>query len=126
MATSVVAACTASPLLAGTAQAAAGGSAATARTAVHAASGPLRLTVTSVSPSYARFGGTVTITGRVRNVSGSALSGLTVQLWSSTRRLASRIDLVGYAHGTYLPPDPRLVPVAEPAKRRLVAGHSWN
>ena len=64
---------------------------------------PLALTVTSVSPSYAEQGRTVTITGRVRNLAAAPASGLSVQLLSSNTQLRSRHDLEKYASGTYQP-----------------------
>src|SRR6266446_6760099 len=48
---------------------------------------PLALIVTSVSPSYAEQGRTVTITGRVRNLAAAPASGLSVQLLSSNTQL---------------------------------------
>src|SRR6266705_2650160 len=64
---------------------------------------PLEMTVTSVSPSYAQQGQTVTITGQVRNLAAAAATGLSVQLMSSHTALGTRLDLENFAHGSYLP-----------------------
>ncbi len=129
-----VAACAAAvalPLLGGTAQAATlsriqpAGSARAAR-AAQAAVAPLRLAVTTVSPAYAQDGSTLTISGQVRNASSAAINGVSVQLWSSTTPLASRIDLVDYAHGSYVPAE-SAVPLAAPvATAQLDPGGSWT
>ena len=66
----------------------------------------VQLTVTSVGPSYAAPGSTITVRGIVRNASGTALSGTSVQLLWSRTPFASRIDLADYALGAggYVPP----------------------
>jgi len=63
---------------------------------------PLRLSVTHVSPSYATPGPghTITLEGRVRNRGRSALSSLSVQLYSSAVPLSSRTALDAFAGGT--------------------------
>ena len=66
--------------------------------------------IDSVSPQVAQPNGTVTVSGTVTNESGSAMSGLSIQLRSSATRLAFRDDLTGYANGT-LPAD---TPVGTP------------
>src|SRR5258706_380835 len=86
---------------------------------------PLALTVTSVSPSYAEQGRTVTITGRVRNLAAAPASGLSVQLLSSNTQLRSRHDLEKYASGIYQPLM-RAVSTAPVTLARLDAGHSWS
>src|SRR5216683_323022 len=86
---------------------------------------PLALTVTSVSPSYAEQGRTVTITGRVRNLAAAPASGLSVQLLSSNTQLRSRHDLEKYASGTYQPLM-RAVSTTPVTLARLDAGHSWS
>ena len=93
------------PLVALAGSASAAGTARAAGTAAQAGTGP-QLTVTSVSPSYAAPGATITIRGIVRNGSGAALSGLSVQLLWSRTPFASRIDLADYALGSggYVPP----------------------
>jgi hypothetical protein len=119
MAVAVAGACAALPLLAGQqagAQQAARGSSVTA---------PLALTVTSVSPAYAKQGHRVTISGLVRNVSGSAASGLSVRLLSSTTPLGSRQDLENFAAGTFTPAQ-FLVSTPKVSRQRLDAGQSWR
>jgi uncharacterized protein DUF6049 len=101
--------------------AAAGAAAAQARSAT----APLSVTVTSVTPSYLRQGHSVTIKGLVKNRSGSAASGLSVKLLSSSVALRSRLELVNFAAGRYMPPETP-VNVAIPAKPRLGAGQSWR
>src|SRR5258707_11031909 len=64
---------------------------------------PLALTVTSVSPSYAEQGRTVTITGRVRNLAAAPATGLSIRLRSSKTQLGSRPELENYASGSYQP-----------------------
>ncbi|MHB1877185.1 MAG: DUF6049 family protein, partial [Streptosporangiaceae bacterium] len=93
------------PLVALAGPARAAGTVHAAGTAAQASSG-VHLTVTSVSPSYAAPGSTITIRGIVRNASGTALSGLSVQLLWSRTPFASRIDLANYALGSggYVPP----------------------
>ena len=96
--------------------------------AVHAGQlprAPLALTVTSVSPSYAEQGRTVTITGRVRNLAAAPASGLSVQLLSSKTQLGSRLYLENYASGNYLPLM-RTVSTAPVTLARLDSGHSWS
>jgi len=60
------------------------------------ASVPLSIAITSVSPSYATPKGTVTVSGTVTNTTAAAVSGLAVQLWSSSSRLANRDAMDGY------------------------------
>src|SRR5258708_40315103 len=64
---------------------------------------PLALTVTSVSPSYAEQGRTVTITGRVRNLAAAPATGLSIPLRSSKTQLGSRPQLGNYANGSFPP-----------------------
>jgi hypothetical protein len=56
--------------------------------------------IDSVSPQFARPGGTVTVTGTVTNESGSVLSGLSIQLRSSASPLGYRGELTSYTDGT--------------------------
>ncbi len=88
------------------------------------AGGPLTLTVTSASPSYAEQGHQVTISGRVTNTSGSAASALSVQLLSSTTRLGSRQEMEQFAAGGY-PLGGTPVSVAPLTRLALGAGKSW-
>ena len=122
-AAAVVALCAALPLLAGSADA----EAVTAQPAARnqPASGPLTLTVTSVSPSYAEQGHQVTITGRVKNTSLSAASALSVQLLSSTTRLGSRQEMESFAAGGN-PLGGTPVSIAPVTRLTLGAGKSWD
>jgi hypothetical protein len=86
---------------------------------------PLTVTITSVTPSYARQGHTVAISGLVRNRSGTALSGLSVSLLSSRAALTSRQEMESFAAGRYTPPETRLM-VKSPAKHSLATGGSWQ
>jgi hypothetical protein len=61
---------------------------------------PASVVIDSVSPQFARPGGTVTVTGTVTNESGSVLSGLSIQLRSSASPLGYRGELTSYADGT--------------------------
>jgi hypothetical protein len=120
----VAAGAVALPLLAGSASPAA---AAPAQKGARAQSGasPLVVSVTSMSPSYAAAGKTITLSGRVRNVSRTAITGLTLQLYASDIPLASSADVIDYAHGT---PAPSEQPVAGQAHgvSRLGPGHAWT
>ena len=122
-AAAVVALCAVLPLLASSADA----QAATDQPAAQGqpASGPLALTVTSVSPSYAEQGHQVTITGRVKNTSGSAASALSVQLLSSRTRLGSRLEMENFAAGSY-PLGETPVSIAPVTRLALGAGKSWD
>ena len=55
--------------------------------------------ITSVNPRIARPGRAVTIQGTVSNTTRRTVSGLTVQIWSSSFRLTSRTGLSEYAAG---------------------------
>ena len=107
------------------AQAATAGQAAAAATA-GSVTAPLAVTVTSVSPPYVREGHTVTITGLVRNLSGSPASGLSVKLLTSATKLASRLDLANFAAGTETPPTETEVSIQDPTRQALDAGQSWR
>jgi hypothetical protein len=52
--------------------------------------------ITSVSPTYAQPKDTVTVSGMVTNPTSSAMSGLSVQLWSSSLALGSRDAMLAY------------------------------
>jgi hypothetical protein len=86
----------------------------------------MQLTVSSLSPAYAEDGRTLTISGQVKNVSHSAVSGLSLQLWSSKSSFTSGDELSGYAHGSYIPPTEAPVPAAPITSKRLAAGHTWS
>lgn len=110
---------TALPLLAGTASAAR--TAPTTSTSRAAHLPPLQLTVDSVSPSYATPGRTIEIKGKVRNNTRHTLSGLSMQLLSSTTALSSNTALVQFAAGNgAVPPDAVRVPM--PALGHLNGG----
>ena len=83
------------------------------------------MTVTSVSPSFAEQGKTITLTGQVRNLSATAASGLTVQLMSSQTALGTRLDLENFANGSSVPPE---TPVSVPpvTLQHLGSGLTWR
>ena len=96
----------AGPALAGSGTAAAVSRAApgvTARTVISktAAAPAQQVTVgiTSVNPQVAQPGRAVTVQGTVSNTTRRTVSGLTVQIWSSSFRLTSRAELSEYAAG---------------------------
>jgi hypothetical protein len=60
---------------------------------------PVSMAITSVSPAYAQPGQTVTVSGTLTNTSSSALSGLSVQLSSSSTPFGYRGELQQYADG---------------------------
>src|SRR5258708_38559604 len=99
IATAAVALSAALPLLGGQADA----QQSNALTVAQPAGAPLALTVTSVSPSYAEQGRTVTITGRVRNLAAAPATGLSIRLRSSKTQLGSRPQLGNYANGSFPP-----------------------
>jgi hypothetical protein len=76
---------------------AAGGAAATA--ASSASSQQVTVAITSVSPQIARPGKRVTVSGIVSNPTANTVSGLAVQLWSSSTRFTTRSQLASYAAG---------------------------
>lgn len=115
--------CAALPLLAGR------GVAAQAKAqqagADQAASPPLTLAVTSVTPSYAEQGRRVRITGLLTNTSGSAASGLSVHLLGSSAALTSRQNLESFVAGS-VPPGQVPLSVRSPTRRQLGSGQSWR
>lgn len=88
---------------------------------VQAAGPPLGLTVNSMSPSYATAGRTITVSGQVHNATGSAISGLSVQLQSSRAALVSENELQNYASGFY---QPAQSPVGRSAPLRRLRAHA--
>ncbi|HUD37843.1 MAG TPA: DUF6049 family protein [Streptosporangiaceae bacterium] len=81
----------------------AGSAASGARAALdarRAASPPLAVTVTSVSPSYAAPGQKITIKGRLWNGTASTMRDLSVSLLSSTAPIPNDTDLQEFAGGT--------------------------
>jgi Family of unknown function (DUF6049) len=57
---------------------------------------PMSIAITSVSPTFATPKGTVTVSGTVTNGTSTAADGLTVQLYSSSLRLANRDAMDSY------------------------------
>jgi hypothetical protein len=85
------------------------GSAASAATAQPSAGAPpVSLAITSVSPTYATPGKSVTVSGTLTNTSSTGLSGLSIQLSSSGIPFDSRDQLQDYADGSYLGDEPVL------------------
>jgi len=60
---------------------------------------PVSVAITSVSPQYAVPGSVVTVTGTITNDSTQAMSGLSIQLRSSSTPFGNRNDLQEYADG---------------------------
>jgi hypothetical protein len=87
--------------------------------------GPLVINVTSMSPSYAADGRTLTLSGRVRNVSRAAITGLTLQLNASAIPLASSAEVIDFAHGTLAPAEQPIAGQAHGVSR-LGPGHAWT
>jgi hypothetical protein len=81
-------------------------SAATAAGAQSAGAPAVSLTITSVTPAFARPGSTVTVSGTITNSSNRAMSGLSIQLRSSPTAFDSRSELQEYADGTFLADEP--------------------
>jgi hypothetical protein len=77
-----------------------------------AAAQPVTVGITSVNPQVARPGHPVTVTGTVSNPTRAAMSGLSVQLRSSTTALTSRTALSEYAAGKLAADAPLLGAVA--------------
>ena len=96
--------------------------------AARAASQPrLALSVRSVSPSYAEPGPehTITLKGRVWNSGRAALSGLSVQLYSSTVPFSSRTALDEFAAGAIPATGQRLAARHTIPRLRARRGASW-
>jgi hypothetical protein len=94
----------------------AGAWAATGAGAGTAAAAAPAVTITSVSPAYARPGQKIRVSGILRNTSAAPVSGITVQLRSSSQSIIDRDDLQNYADGSG-PPD-----VPEPGALARIAG----
>ncbi len=62
---------------------------------------PVSVAITSMNPAYAQPGQTVTVSGTVTNTSTGPISGLAVQLQSSSRHFESRGELLDYADGNF-------------------------
>lgn len=82
--------------------------------------------IDSVSPQFARPGGTVTVSGTVTNESGSALSGLSIQLRSSASPLGYREELTSYADGTLAADAPVGSPVPVSGSLANHAARRWQ
>ena len=84
------------------------------------------IAISSVSPQIARPGKSVTVSGTVTNGTKNPVSGLAVQLWSSTVPLGSRSELASYAAGQLLVDHP--LPVITPLAGTVGAGatRSWT
>jgi hypothetical protein len=67
---------------------------------------PVSLSITSVSPAYARPGETVTVSGTITNASAAAMPDLSIQLRSSGTPFSSRGSLQEYADGTFPADEP--------------------
>jgi len=74
-----------------------------------AGSGQLTISVDGVSPSYATPTATITVRGTVTNDTGSPVSGVQVQLLSSSQYFSTRSQMDSYTAGhdtlLYLPPE---------------------
>ncbi len=116
IATAIAGFCAALPLLSGPAE---------ASPADQPPRSPLAVTVTSVSPSFAEQGKTITLTGQVRNLAATAASGLTVQLMSSQTALGTRRNLEDFAHGNFVPSEGP-VSVAPVTLQHLGSGQIWR
>jgi hypothetical protein len=64
-------------------------------------SSPVSVAITSVSPQYAEPGKTVTVSGTLTNTSSAPMSGLSVQLNSSSVPFGSRSLMQEYADGNF-------------------------
>jgi hypothetical protein len=95
-------------------------SAATAAAAQPAGTPPVSVAITSVSPTYARPGGTATVSGTLTNSSNRAMSGLSIQLRSSATPFSSRGSLQEYADGTS-PADDAVAGAVTTLKKPLAA-----
>ncbi|HEX4658701.1 MAG TPA: DUF6049 family protein, partial [Streptosporangiaceae bacterium] len=67
---------------------------------------PVSVSITSVSPDFARPGRPVTVSGILTNISHKAITGLSVQLRSSQSAFGSRGALQEYADGISSPDSP--------------------
>ena len=86
----------------------------------------LRLSVTSVSPSYAKPGHQITLKGRVWNGGHAPLSGLSVQLYSSASRFTSQTALDAYVAGVIPPGEQRLAAPYTISRLKAMHGVSWT
>ncbi|HMG65201.1 MAG TPA: DUF6049 family protein [Streptosporangiaceae bacterium] len=84
--------------------------------AAAAARPPAAVTITSVSPAYARPGEKIRVSGVLRNTSSAPVRAITIQLRSSSQAITDRDDLGNYAAGSG-PSD-----VLEPGALARIAG----
>jgi hypothetical protein len=62
----------------------------------------LAISITGLSPSYARQGSKVTVTGTVANHTGAAVSGIAVQAWTATEVFNGRSEMTSFGDtGSY-------------------------
>jgi hypothetical protein len=73
-----------------------------------AGSSPVSVAITSVNPQYAEPGKTVRVSGTLTNTSPDPISGLSVQLLSSSSAFDNRSELQQYARGTFTDGSPVL------------------
>jgi hypothetical protein len=104
------------PVLGPAVPAAAAAKATAQTTATSAGRPPAAVTITSVSPTYARPGQKIRVSGVLRNTSAAPVRAITVQLRSSSQAITDRDDLENYASGTG-PSD-----VLEPGALTRIAG----
>jgi Family of unknown function (DUF6049) len=64
-------------------------------------SSPVTVTITSVNPQFAQPGKTVTVSGTLSNTTGDPISGLSVQLLSSSSPFGNRTELQDYSDGDF-------------------------
>ena len=88
---------------------------------------PLELKVTSLSPSFAEPGHTITITGKITNTTSLPVSDLNVAVLASGTSFGSRGAVEAFAHGkTQTAGLPAVTSVAPVTKTQLDARHSWT
>jgi len=122
MASCMLAAIIASAALAGPATASSG-------QPQQAGSSPVALAITAVSPAYASPRARVQVSGSLTNTSASAISGLTVQLWSSGSPFAYTDQLSQYLAGNLQSADlPVSNAIWSPGKAPLQPGQTrqWH
>jgi hypothetical protein len=101
--------------------------AARAQPAAHSTA-PLGLSITQASPPYATPGQTITISGRIKNRTHHALSGLSVQLLASANPFTAQSDLESFASGQLAVSQSAVPGVARAKIARLKRGQAefWS